>query len=256
MKIKICSINIRFENPNDGIHNWEARKPLISNYIQFEAFDLVGSQEGREGQINSLSTEISLTMATSHRDWISERMYPTLFYNLSKFQLIESGDFWLSKTPLIPGSTDFKSSFPRLATWAKLKLIETDEVYFYLNTHLDHVLEETRIEQVKVISSMIKNINSDNFPIIIIGDFNDKPGGEIHNYLKKELSLIDHWEIKGISEETSHHAFNGTNQEGVRIDWLLCSTTFNCESIFLEKKEVNGIYLSDHFPLVATLIPN
>jgi endonuclease/exonuclease/phosphatase family metal-dependent hydrolase len=249
-------VNIRYSNDHDGKHAWINRKPLLQKFLNENQLDFFGTQEGRETQIKELAEKLNFKIIESHRNWISERMYPTLFYSTSKYVAIESDDFWLSLTPQIAGSSSFNSSFPRLATWARLRCISTNEIYMVINTHLDHVCSKTRIEQSKVLVSEIQKCIQINDKIILLGDFNDSPKSDVYNYICEKLMLIDHWVLKKIPEVTSHHSFNGPGTAGSRIDWILCSNNFDCINIYLEQNSSNGIYLSDHFPLVATLIPN
>lgn len=256
MKIKACSTNIRFENPNDLVNDWPNRRPLYSEFLEVQQFDLVGTQEGREKQIREFHALSNLNIIADHRSWIEIRMYPTLFFNPNKFKLINAGDFWLSETPELAGSSSFESAFPRLATWAILIDLESNKTIFVANMHLDHVKESTRIKQVEVAIEMINKINHAKFPIIVMGDFNDKPEGTVYQMITSKLALKDHWKIKNIPEESSHHGFTGKNDDGHRIDWFLVSSEFNCDKIYLDKTKKNDLYLSDHFPLVATFIPN
>ena len=256
MSIKIASINIRFENIADGEHNWPNRLPQLSLFINQLNLDLLGTQEGRKNQIYSLKNELNMQIIDSHRDWIDIRMYPTIFYNQKNIEILNSGDIWLSNTPNIPGSSDFQSSFPRLATWATAHYKILKQQFLIINVHLDHVLSQTRIKQAEVLINEIKKINKQNLKIILMGDFNESPDSELHQNLLTELDLIDHWEKSNQPEQTSHHGFSGKINEGHRIDWILTSSQLSCEKIYFENNKFNNLYLSDHFPLVATLIPS
>lgn len=251
--MKVATINIRYKNENDGNHHWKYRLPILSDYIKKCSLNILATQEGRKDQINELATVINLKLIDGHRDWIEERMYPSLFYNTQQLKLIDSGDVWLSETPSIPGSSSFKSSFPRLLTWAKFE--DNGQIFLVANFHLDHVLNSTRLEQVKVGIIELKKIHND-LPIIILGDFNDSPESNTHREICQNLNLIDPWILNGNFEEASHHNFTGDGKDGSRIDWILFNEKFHCNEINLEKRMFNNLYLSDHFPVVATLIPN
>ena len=110
MQLKIISSNIRYDNPEDGEHSWENRKPLLLKIFHDFNPDILGTQEGRELQIKNLARSLSLKLVDRHRQWIQERMYPCLFINEDKIQVHKSGDIWLSETPEISGSKSFKSS--------------------------------------------------------------------------------------------------------------------------------------------------
>ena len=253
--IKLISSNIRFANNGDGIHDWKMRKGFLQFiYNSFEA-DFLGTQEGRVHQIHDLSSGLShLKLIEGHRSWIEERMYPCLFFNPETVDLERSGDIWLSETPDMAASLSFGSAFPRLCTWAEVTLKKSGEQLMVVNTHLDHVLQSTRIEQARVLTEEIKKITRRH--IIIMGDFNESPLTNIKKDLMEAFSLKDPWCEKNFAEETSHHAFQGELATGDRIDWILIPKKFECESIALDKRSFdNGIFPSDHYPLLATLIP-
>lgn len=255
MQLKIISSNIRFENSQDGNHTWENRLPLLKNiFIDFHP-DILATQEGRENQIKSLAAVIPMELIQSHREWIADRMYPCLYINPEQIKVHKSGDIWLSETPDIKGSKSFKSTFPRLCTWMQITHLVNNQDYIVINTHLDHILEETRIEQIKVLISEIKKLNEENLPLILMGDFNDSPNGRVREIILEQLDLKDPWIEAGLAEETTHHAFSGDKATGDRIDWILIPKSFAIEEIKLEKKSFNDIFPSDHYPLLATVIP-
>lgn len=128
--------------------------------------------------------------------------------------------------------------------------------YIVINVHLDHVLTSTRTQQSQILIEQINQINHENNPIILMGDFNETPCEEMHNRICKKLKLHDLWLLNQLPEETSHHGFKGHLASGSRIDWILCSENLTSSKIYLEKKQFSGIYLSDHYPLVATLVPS
>ncbi len=256
MQLKLISSNIRFDNINDGIHSWENRRPHLQKIICDFFPDILATQEGRQPQIQTLGANIPLKLIDNHRNWIDERMYPCLFINDELFDVRSSGDIWLSKTPTISGSSSFKSAFPRLCTWAKLNHRIHQQDYLIVNTHLDHVLEDTRVEQINVLIKEIKSINKKNIPMILMGDFNATPKGPVRQKISEELHLKDPWIEKSLPEETSHHGFIGDLASGDRIDWILVPKSFAIKEIRMEKSVFGNVYPSDHYPMLATVIPS
>ncbi len=254
MKLRILSSNIRFDNPADGIHTWGSRMPLLVKLYQDFKPDLLGTQEGRIGQLKKLDGALpELTLVDSHREWIDERMYPCLFVNPKTVKVERSGDIWLSETPGTPGSSSFESMFPRLCTWADVTLLESGLQMTIVNTHLDHIKQATRQKQIEVLIKEIKKQSSRD--VIIMGDFNESPLTDIQESLTQNFKLKDPWKEKNLPEETSHHSFRGEKmREGDRIDWILIPKNFICEDIHLEKAVSDqGIFPSDHYPLLATI---
>ncbi len=251
MELKLTSANIRFENPADGPHDWEHRRGLLTEILNRQNLDLLGTQEGREPQLRNLEGMLNqLQLSDQNRDWMEERMYPCIFFNPQTIELIDSGDIWLSNTPYEAGSSDFDSAFPRLSTWIKAKYISNGCYFFYINCHLDHVKEETRIEQARVLVSEAIKKNKELYPFIFTGDFNASPLGEVRRELTKHLpNLSDPWFDLQYEEETSFHKFDGKDPTGeaTRIDWLLHTDELKCKKIELIKENRNGLYPSDHF---------
>lgn len=255
MQLKIISSNIRYENNLDGIHSWINRLPLLQNIFMEFSPDILATQEGKEIQIKSLANAIPMKLVADHRQWITERMYPSLYVNEQRIEVNDSGDIWLSKTPTLNGSASFKSAFPRLCTWMRITHLTTSHKYIVVNTHLDHVLEETRVEQIKVLISEVQTLNKSKLPLILMGDFNDSPNSDVGKLILKHFNLKDPWIELSHPEESSHHAFLGEKAIGERIDWILIPNNLSASEIRLEKKSFNNIYPSDHYPLLATLIP-
>jgi endonuclease/exonuclease/phosphatase family metal-dependent hydrolase len=88
-----------------------------------------------------------------------------------------------------------------------------------------------------------------------MGDFNDSPNSDVGKLILKHFNLKDPWIELSHPEESSHHAFLGEKAIGERIDWILIPNDLSASEIRLEKKSFNNIYPSDHYPLLATLIP-
>lgn len=255
-ELKIITSNIRFANSGDGVHDWAVRLPLLVDIYQSYGPDLLGTQEGRETQIRELDELlVDLVLLDTHRPWIDVRMYPCLYVNPKTIEVHKSGDIWLSETPDIAGSSSFASAFPRLCTWAEITLKSSGLKMMVVNTHLDHILKTTRERQIEVLISEVKKIN--NYPLLIMGDFNESPLTAIKEKLMAAFDLKDPWVEKKYPEETSHHAFLGKQAvEGDRIDWILIPETFECSDLKLEKKSSpDGVYPSDHYPILATVIP-
>jgi len=251
--IKIMSSNIRFNNPADKEHDWNGRRVLLSNVINSFSPDILGTQEGWEPQLKDLHSLLeNYEISDKHRDWIEDRMYPTLFLKKGIFTIKESGDIWLSETPYVAASKSFDSAFPRLCTWLKATHINSNLDFMIIDTHLDHLETSTRQEQIKVLIKESKKINTTNLPIVLLGDFNESPFNGVREIIdNSNLGLTDAWLHFNQEEEASHHGFKGFRKDGTRIDWILTSKELVPQSIQLYKESEDGIYPSDHFPVIS-----
>lgn len=255
MELCLISCNIRFDNPADGQHSWQYRRDFLAQTLLDTNPTIIATQEGRFHQLNELKTLLKdFDLIDQHRSWIGERMYPTIFIRRDIFEFLGSGDSWLSETPEVAGSLSFGSTFPRLMTWAKLQLRNSEQKLLIINTHLDHIKPETRLGQIKVLIQEVKRLMDPTYNLIFMGDFNEGPEGAVRAELMKEIpKLRDSWKLFNTTEETSHHAFKGEMQNGSRIDWILVDEKIEVTSSKMEKCVKDGIYPTDHFPIISKI---
>jgi endonuclease/exonuclease/phosphatase family metal-dependent hydrolase len=252
MDLTFVTCNIRFDNPADGANSWQHRRIFLRDVLVSHSPDIIATQEGRFNQLQDLNSLLeNYEIIDSHRAWIGERMYPTFFLKKNRFEVMKSEDIWLSETPEIAGSKSFGSAFPRLMTWMKIQPVNSDRDLWVVNTHLDHIKEETRLGQVSVLSSQIKKFWNPADHLFIMGDFNDSPLSSVRKHLDSEFGLQDTWKVFHGTEESSHHPFSGKEPKGKRIDWILADKRSEVRSSELDKSSRDGKYPTDHFPVVA-----
>ncbi len=251
------TFNIRLASPNDKANDWPYRRLFASSLIRRHGIDCLSSQEGSRHQLEDLESLLSpdLKLINHERMWQKFISYPSTFINPTKVEVIWTKDKWLSETPDLIGSNLKGSQFPRLANISKLKFLYSDQIFYIINTHLDHKSEHTRLRQIKILLSDL-NIDQHNDPLIVTGDFNDKPEGIIYREIKKHFNLEDPYMNLKLTEESSFHTFTGKKTDGFRADWLLHSRHFKCNKIeMIKEAQHDGRYPSDHFPIIATLSP-
>ncbi len=255
MDLRIITSNIRYDDPKDGKHQWCFRKNIWLKSIKAFGPHILGTQEGLHPQILDFCPEIEpLQIVDQHRTWLFDRMYPNLFFHKQYFKLIRSGDIWLSKTPHVPASLSFNSLFPRLAIWAHLAHIESGDDLLVLNTHLDHLHGETRLEQINVLMQEVKKLKITAKYLIIMGDFNEGPLDGVQERIFHSLpNIVDPWAILKKQEIGSHHKFDGHNDDKKRIDWILVSNNFKITRIDFDPVCSDCVYPSDHFPVKLEL---
>ncbi|MGE3609080.1 MAG: endonuclease/exonuclease/phosphatase family protein [Bacteriovoracaceae bacterium] len=255
MDLCFISCNIRFDNPADGPNNWGHRKKLLSKILLNHQPDIIATQEGRFDQLKELEEYLTgFKLIDHHRSWINDRMYPSLYVREDKLEILTGQDTWLSTTPQVPGSSSFDSAFPRLMTSAIVRVKNQGGEFLLINTHLDHIKQETRINQIQVLINEVKKFWNKEQALIILGDFNDSPDSKVRNLIHRNFpDLIDPWKKLGNLEETSHHAFKGEIQNGSRIDWILIDKSLKLINCTMDKSHENGLYPTDHFPIICQI---
>ena len=104
----IMSANIRrrekfinFNKMDMGIHRWWKRAQYYLENIKTVAPDILGAQEVQAGQYEFLTEHlVGYGSVVAYRDKKGARSESCpIFYNEKRFELLDSGTFWLSDTP-------------------------------------------------------------------------------------------------------------------------------------------------------------
>jgi endonuclease/exonuclease/phosphatase family metal-dependent hydrolase len=178
---------------------------------------------------------------------------PTLFFRKKDISIEGGRDFWLSKTPAVHLSKDWDSAYPRMLSFAEVRIESSYRKMVAAVTHLDNIGVEARHQQAKIIAQWA---NQQRSPVVLVGDFNDGPKSKTHEALTApETSLRDAWEIMEKQEDEqsyTHHGFCGRPQIA-RMDWILVDCCFRVTNVQIIRDHENGRYPSDHYPFVADI---
>ena len=252
--MRVMTFNLRFENDFDGENHWLNRRDFLVKTIQKYRPHLLGTQEGKPSMLAFLRDNLQrYELSADSRTWDDHCQYPTLYYLADYFTLVKHSEFWLSKTPEVHMSKSWDSAFPRMISHSLLKMKHSDRQIWASVTHLDHISEHARIEGAKMIRHWAVERKE---PIVLLGDFNDLPGSEVHQTLREPCGpFCDSWQMVGKSEDQhsyTHHGFTGVPAKG-RIDWILVTPEFLILDIFVVRDQKAGRFPSDHFPLLVDL---
>lgn len=261
-EIRVGTFNIRNSGADDGENGWPHRRTLLVDTIRRADPDLIGLQEVLPDQQANLAQDLASygTVAVFRDDGKSKGEAASIFYRKARFELIESGTFWLSQTPEVAGSFGWDAACTRICTWAKLRDRQTKQTLLAANTHFDHVGDVARANSAKLIVERLAALSAGD-AIVLTGDFNAIETGPVYTALldaarEQGLSLADTYRAVHPAigpDEASYHGFKDVTK-GLRIDWIFVTpqlVTINSEIDHF--KNATGHYPSDHCPVWATL---
>ena len=158
---------------------WNKRRDSVARTCKIAKAIVVGTQEGLDHQIEYLAktlkfSRIGVGRGTANED---ENEYAALLYNANVVELIESGNFWLSSTPHVPGSISWNTTLPRVATWGIFNFIgDASASFAVLNTHLDHTSAWARERSALLIRQQAQTISTkcSKCPVFLTADFNGR----------------------------------------------------------------------------------
>ena len=246
--ITMMSYNLRCLTPLDlGKKSWFYRAELIVEDLRNEHPGIIGFQEATSWQYDYLVQTLTGydSVITYRDDSIIAEGCP-IFYDTSRYTLVDKGSFWLSETPEVM-SKDWGAAHYRLCSYVILTDKTCGKDFVVFNTHLDHVSDEARIKGIGVVLDKIAAFGG--LPAVITGDFNAEEGSETY------ISVTEHFlDARYSAKETmeSHTYQNWGNMDAAcRIDYFMLSKEgFAVHSYQALTEPYDGIYSSDHSPIV------
>lgn len=255
-QVDVMTYNIKFATENDGENSWSKRKEHLTNQIKFYHPDIMGVQEALHGQLEHIKENVEdyHYVGAGRDDGKTKGEYSAIFYNNSKFEMLEENTFWLSETPNTP-SQGWDASYPRVCTWVKFKEKESGKVFFVFNTHFDHEGDEARERSAQLILDKMAGINKENHPAILMGDLNLEPDTAPILKISEELNDSRHnAKIVSFGPEGTFNGYNFKEPVERRIDYIF-TTKDNIEvlkyGVLSDSKDLK--YPSDHLPVVALI---
>ena len=150
--------------------------------------DVFGVQKALQNQVKDISAYAQnyKNVGVGRDDGNFKDEHMSIFWNIDIIDMIEWGTFWLSETPDVP-SFGWDAACRRTATWAMMMDKRNDKIFYFVNTHLDHEGGEAKSNGLKLIVDKMSEINNEDYPMILTGDFNTKPTNERLNVLKGKM---------------------------------------------------------------------
>lgn len=250
--VKVMSFNLKYNG--DGYQTRENRFPKAVKIIEKHSPDSFGVQEAEKWWTDSFEETLTqyARVGTFRDDGISLGESSSVFYLKDKYELVDSGDFWLSETPDV-ASRGWDGACNRITTWAILKDKTTGFVYAHFNTHLDHVGDKAQAESVPLIASKIAEIAPD-IPVVLTGDFNlTEDSGNYVNIISCDLRDT-RFLAKKHDDCATYHDFNPFVFNTKPIDFIFVNGY--CKSVkssIVDSSTVGLVYPSDHFPVIVEM---
>ena len=169
----LITYNIRMNTLADSANAWPLRKDKVAGLLKFHQADVFNVQEALPEQMDDLVNSFPDFdhVGVGRDDGKRAGEHMSIFFRKERFDKLTDGMFWLSETPFKPG-LGWDAQCNRTGTWIKLKDKITKKSFYVFDTHFDHRGNKAREESAKLILKSIKEINKENLPLILTGDFN------------------------------------------------------------------------------------
>lgn len=216
--------------------------PYLQDFIETNGYDCYGY--GRYGG------------ELSDGNLQSGEQFTPVLWKTDKYDLVESGHFWLSSTPESYSSawTDGTiSNFPRCVNWVILKDKDTQGEFMAVSIHTDPDDAQVRTNSSKLAVEKVNEIRGER-PAIIAGDWNMKLTDEAY------LAVAENGypDVRMIAEDAdlggSFNAWGERDDDNFAFgDHIFVSDGMAAKVFEVVDDYYDGEHISDHNPLYAEL---
>jgi endonuclease/exonuclease/phosphatase family metal-dependent hydrolase len=264
--IQVMTYNIRYDARADeeAGWGWSQRKEELCRFISFCSPDVFGIQEGLVDQVKYLDQKLQVYawIGAGRDDGREAGEFVAIFYKKDRFDVLESGNFWLSETPEEPGLKGWDAACTRMVTWGKFRDRQNGKVFFFFNTHFDHVGTVARMESARLLLGKIQEVAGGDC-CFLAGDLNATPDSEpvdlLLNPAKHHLEGVDGLQdareaaLQKLGPAYTYTGFDACKSEEQRIDYIFTKKGVRVLEYAVIAQQIGYRYLSDHLPVFARL---
>ena len=246
----IMSYNVKISG--DGLRDPEKRAPIIIETILTETPDSFGLQEADKAWVERIAAGLTDYdyIAKYRDDGVAEGESSAIFYLKDKYELVDSGSFWLSETP-DEASMGWDAVCNRITSYAILKDKTTGFVYAHFNTHLDHEGAVAQAESIALISAYIAEIAPD-IPVVLTGDFNFPEGSYNYETVLKTGLKDSKYMATEYDDHATYHGYHVIITDAKPIDYVFVNGYCSSVKSYSINTDFNHhILASDHFPITV-----
>ena len=255
---RVMSYNIRVDVPTDN-PTWTERRPHMAAQIAFYDPDLLGVQEAHSAMVGYLAEHLPdydrYGLGRDDGGPVGETT--TLFWKRDRYERIRAETFWCSPTPDRP-SKGWDAAYPRTVTRVLLRDRRDGRLLDVRNTHFDHVGVVAREQCAELVAGLAPvEVDGATAAVVLMGDFNTGP--ETAPYRRILASgLRDARAVSPVvfGPAGTFNAFDiAADNDGVAIDHVFIGRGLAVERFAIPTDSFGGRVISDHFPIVADLVP-
>ena len=247
----------------------DERLRLAARLVDYHEFDVFGTQENQfwqtEGLLKSgvyacVGVNVEGETPSAKNRWTNN-----IFYKKDRFEMLESGAFFLTPTPDTPSkAAEWGEKQFRNCNWAKFKDKISGKEFFFFNTHFG-LTPKARLNAAKLFVQKIAEITK-GATFFTSGDYNTSQTetATLDALLKTEPQLLfDSWKISKMPPYGPKGSFAGmlynrpirnsrvAGNPVSKIDYIFVSKDVKVQKCAVITDNIGGAYPSDHMPIEA-----
>ncbi len=269
-QFRVATLNVHYlvVGSEERLTAWSERATAVVSVLREIDADIVAFQEmetfaggsfnAENLQVTSIGNAFPTHRFTATGD---PRVFPNtqpILYRTDLFTPVDQGFFFFSATPDRPYSRPWYGRFSSFASWARLEFREgvATRSLLIVNVHIDRTRYRNQILSARLIADRIANHAKPGEEVILLGDLNAFQRSRItriaaardRNARDGTISLTP-----VSSRQSTFHFYRGLNLFPA-IDHVLASDGLTPIAAFVDRSRPNGIWPSDHYPVVADFV--
>ena len=266
---RAATYNVRQLNAGDDAkgNGWERRLPVIATLIRYHDFDNFGAQEVFHSQWEDLLGALPGYGYTGvgRDDGAEAGEYSVVFYKRDRFELLDSGHFWLAEDSTRPNK-GWDAKYVRICCWGRFLDRETQERFWFFSLHTDHKGERAQVESCRLVLDKIRMMCRGE-RAVLTGDFNVGETSESYAVLRDSGLLSDTYDLAEIKYAWTgtENGFDPDRKTFRHIDYLfvtpgfrvlrygILTDTYRTEEPEGSAKPFRARTPSDHFPVLVEM---
>ncbi len=253
--------NVRYSRANDPSPNsMEERIPRMKTLLKTYDPDIVGFQEYDNPWKNALEPVLSgYSKECVFANTSAKEAATALYWKSSKFTTLEKDTFWLSETP-DTASLGWGTTHYRTCSYAVLQPKEKDIIIIAANAHLDHEVEASRVNGMRLIMSRLSALEQKykekgykEVYYHVMGDFNTQASSAIMQEVATRLTEARYAAVS-LGTPINQNTYSSYKEKQTSLgDFIFVTNNLDVPFYKVATDKVDNNPISDHFGLYAEL---
>lgn len=255
-ELVVGTLNIHYVAEDQQRLDWDRRKEAVVAAIREGDPDLMAFQEMETFEGGSFSRRnLQLDYLRDNLPGYEfgavgdPREYPytqPVMFRSERFELLEQGFFFFSRTPDEIYSRSWDGRYPAFCSWVRLSDRQRGMSFYLYNVHFDHGSRGNRLRAAELVVDRIERRSHPEDPVILAGDLN-----AIWFFRPVRILTGSGLELAPIDGATVHF------MRGINIIPAIDHVLYSEGLEFLESRVIRskfeGHWPSDHYPVFVTL---
>jgi endonuclease/exonuclease/phosphatase family metal-dependent hydrolase len=258
----VMTFNILCSFCDDTYDPWDDRLGYMADTIARHDPDLFGLQElFTADEVQQLLDLMPGYEVLYFMDELTDYADASIWWRADRYELVDSGFYWLSPAPDTPFSVGFADmQFPRIVAWAHMRELATQGELLFVTTHFDNNSPSQELSAPLLLERT--ELQAGELPIVVVGDFNSKPDTVAYGILTNgvdgqgfaltnSFDLADSWSVESNQDPAPAYDVDS------RIDHIfVAGGAWSVPSWVVDTwiYGPNDLPTSDHFAMVAELV--